>query len=457
MFFKMIRKNEFPLLILLFVVSIILNVLYLYNFYGVYYPIISGYDPYLLSTVTEWTHSPYIHSNSIFSHPGFSIIALPIAIINALVSFFVGSNCANFILSIILMFMYVTEVILLKRILEDYVGLNSFESVLLSVLFGFMAYVLLMSFTPDHFAFSQFFLILYIFLWTKRESSGLHKSSLFLPYIVVCGITITNGIKILLSLLFFKGRFLRYLFFTIIILFATVCIPRILNSNVIYSTNPGESAYLAKEYVNSVNNKHFYFDEKEIEGKYNKINFSDCEKSRNEALETLVVSEKNIEGNKVINKIKSIYWGYLYWVKGNVSKYSAFIYNMFGESVLLHKNSINKESVSFGSYSSTFVNIVNYVFIIMVFCGIVVGCKERLMKLLAIFLSVDFLLHIIVGYGINEVYIFSPHYLFIFIISIGYLIKKTTGYWTSFVLLLTLLVSAVCMVHNVLEIYRYMI
>lgn len=355
------------------------------------------------------------------------------------------------------MFMYVTEVILLKRILEDYVGLNSFESVLLSVLFGFMAYVLLMSFTPDHFAFSQFFLILYIFLWTKRESSGLHKSSLFLPYIVVCGITITNGIKILLSLLFFKGRFLRYLFFTIIILFATVCIPRILNSNVIYSTNPGESAYLAKEYVNSVNNKHFYFDEKEIEGKYNKINFSDCEKSRNEALETLVVSEKNIEGNKVINKIKSIYWGYLYWVKGNVSKYSAFIYNMFGESVLLHKNSINKESVSFGSYSSTFVNIVNYVFIIMVFCGIVVGCKERLMKLLAIFLSVDFLLHIIVGYGINEVYIFSPHYLFIFIISIGYLIKKTTGYWTSFVLLLTLLVSAVCMVHNVLEIYRYMI
>lgn len=457
MFLKKINKKEIPLLILLFSVSIFLNVLYLHKFYGVFFPIISGYDPYLLSTLTDWSHTQYLHSSSLFSHPGFAIITLPFAVLNTLVSFFIGTNCANFILSITLTLMYVASVIFLKKILEELVYLKPHEALILSLLFGSMAYVLIMSFTPDHFAFSQFFLILYTYLWTKNKSKETQKKSLFFTYIIICGITITNGIKILLSLLFFKrGRgFLKYSLLSIIILAVTTLIPRILTIGIDYSRNNTDITYLAKKYVNSINNKHFYSDEKEIEGKYHVIK-PDCSPKQNESNKQLKEQKVSITGNFLFYKLRGIFLEYMVWTGETVSRFDAFVYNMFGESSILHKNSINKDGIGFVSYSNIFINVVNYIFILMVFCGIYIGRKTPLMKLLTIFLSTDILLHIIIGFGINEVHIFSPHYLFIYVISIGYLIKNTTGYWRTGILSFIFLTFVVVSVNNILEIYRYL-
>ena len=64
-------------------------------------------------------------------------------------------------------------------------------------------------------------------------------------------------------------------------------------------------------------------------------------------------------------------------------------------------------------YPELWKNILNVLFIIMVICGIVLSIKTKLMQLLLCFLSLDIFIHLVCGFGITEIYIYSPHYLFI--------------------------------------------
>lgn len=280
------RKDEIALSALLLVLTLVLNVLYIRKFYGVYCPLISGYDPYLLSTLTNWLHSPYLNSNSIYSHPGLGILMVPLSVFNYILSSMVGTNCANFVLAIILMIMYITENVLLKRIFNEYIGLNLSLSIILSSLFCGMAYVLLMSFTPDHFAFSQFFLILYIYLWSKNKQD--YRKKLDVITICIGSATITNGVKILMSkLLFERKQFIKYLLLNIMVLSSMILISMFLTRNVIYSTNSGEMAYLEQEYKASVKYRHNYINKTDIESQCVMLDSMQCEGNRQKAFSEL--------------------------------------------------------------------------------------------------------------------------------------------------------------------------
>ena len=424
--FSIVRKDEIAVAALLLVLSFVLNVLYIRKFYGVYCPIISGYDPYLLSTLTNWLHSPYLNSNSIYSHPGFGILLAPFSAINYMLSSIVGSNCADYILSVILTMMFVTEAILLKRILNEYVGLNLSLSRLLSLQFCGMAYVLLMAFTPDHFAFSQFFLIMYVYLWANNHNNDRNENKLSIVTLCVGCITITNGIKIILSQLLFKHKhFIRNLLLNAIVWPVMILVSMFLTKDVVYSTNSGEMAYLEQEYKSSVNYDHYYDDITEMEKKCIMLDSTRCEKNRQDAFAEINASYSSSDGDNLINKIKTIYWGYRYWIKSDVSRSNSLINDMFGESILFHANCLNLQNVCRGYYTIPWKNIFNVLFIIMVLCGIVLSRRAKLMQLLLCFLFIDIFIHLLCGFGISETYIYSPHYLFIFVISIGYLINSS--------------------------------
>ena len=56
---NIVKKNELPLIVILFCVSLFTNTLYIKQFYGVFWPIVSGYDQFVLSTMTTWIDSNY--------------------------------------------------------------------------------------------------------------------------------------------------------------------------------------------------------------------------------------------------------------------------------------------------------------------------------------------------------------------------------------------------------------
>ena len=410
------RKDEIALSALLLVLTLVLNVLYIRKFFGVDWPLISGYDQFLLSTLDNWFQSRYLNSNFvvIYSHPGFGLFMAPLSALNYILLSITGSSYAIYILSIILMILFITETILLKRILNEYIGIKLSLSFILSTLFSGMAYALLMSFTPDHFAFSQFFLILFVYLWTENKNGN--KKTLSVITICIGCITITNGIKIILSkLLFERKEFLKCLFLNIIVLSSMILISMFLTRNIVYPTNSGEIANQKQEYKMPVDPEQNYID-----------------------------------------IIKPIYWGYIKWINTDVSRTNSFINNMFGQSILFHSNSLNQDNVSMGYYPELWKNILNILIVVMVACGIVLSIKTKLMQLLLCFLSVDIFIHLVCCFGISELYIYSPHYLFIFVISIGYLIKRTSGLLQGSIITTTILMTCTLYLNNLSELINYL-
>lgn len=410
------RKGEIAFSIFLLALTFVLNLLYIGKYYGVSWPSISGYDQFLLSTLTDWLHSRYLNPDftAVYSHPGFGIAMVPLYAVNYILSSIIGSNCANFVLAIVLMTMFIAETILLKRILNEHIGLKLPVSFILSTLFSGLAYVLLMSFTPDHFAFSQFLLILYVYLWTKNQQGNSGKLDL-VTTCIGC-ITITNGIKIILSkLLFERKQFKKCLFQNTIIWSLLILVSMFLARNVTYSTQNDDTTRTEQKHKASENSEHNYID-----------------------------------------KIKPIYWGYRNWINTEKSRTNSFINNMFGQSILFHPNSLSQDNISMGYYPVFWKNIVNAIFMIMVACGIALSRKTKLMQLLLCFLSIDVFIHLVCCFGISELYIFSPHFLFIYIISIGYLIKRTSGFTRLLSITATALIACILYINNITEIVHYL-
>ena len=411
-----LRKDEVALSAWLLVLTIVLNVLYIRKCNEVHWVAISGYDHFLQSTLTNWFHSRYLNSDtmSLYSHPGLGILMAPFSALNYIISSISGSNCANFVLAFIQMSMLITETILLKRIINEYIGLKLSLSLILSIFFSGMAYVLLMSFTPDHFAFSQFLLVLYVYLFTRNQQ-GNRKMMCFITICTAC-VTITNGIKLILSkLLFDRKQFKKCLFLNTIVLLSMISVSMFLTRNDTNSTDIGKMSNQEYEYKTSENTP-----------------------------------------NNYLEKIKPIYWSYRNWFNTDVSRTNSFVNNMFGQSILFHANSLNKDNVTMEYYPELWKNIFNILFIIMVVCGIVISLKTKLMQLLLCFLSIDIFIHLACCFGISELYIYSPHYLFIFVISTGYLIKHAVGLIKELIITTIVLMTFTLNIHNISEIINYL-
>ena len=411
-----LRKDEIALSAWLLVLTIVLNVLYIRKCNEVHWVAISGYDHFLQSTLTNWFHSRYLNSDtmSLYSHPGLGILMAPFSALNYIISSISGSNCANFVLAFIQMSMLITETILLKRIINEYIGLKLSLSLILSIFFSGMAYVLLMSFTPDHFAFSQFLLVLYVYLFTRNQQ-GNRKMLCFITICTAC-VTITNGIKLMLSkLLFDRKQFKKCLFLNTIVLLSMISVSMFLTRNDTNSTDIGKMSNQEYEYKTSENTP-----------------------------------------NNYLEKIKPIYWSYRNWFNTDVSRTNSFVNNMFGQSILFHANSLNKDNVTMEYYPELWKNIFNILFIIMVVCGIVISLKTKLMQLLLCFLSIDIFIHLACCFGISELYIYSPHYLFIFVISTGYLIKHAVGLIKELIITTIVLMTFTLYIYNISEIINYL-
>ena len=411
-----LRKDEVALSAWLLVLTIVLNVLYIRKCNEVHWVAISGYDHFLQSTLTNWFHSRYLNSDtmSLYSHPGLGILMAPFSALNYIISSISGSNCANFVLAFIQMSMLITETILLKRIINEYIGLKLSLSLILSIFFSGMAYVLLMSFTPDHFAFSQFLLVLYVYLFTRNQQ-GNRKIMCFITICTAC-VTITNGIKLMLSkLLFDRKQFKKCLFLNTIVLLSMISVSMFLTRNDTNSTDIGKMSNQEYEYKTSENTP-----------------------------------------NNYLEKIKPIYWSYRNWFNTDVSRTNSFVNNMFGQSILFHANSLNKDNVTMEYYPELWKNIFNILFIIMVVCGIVISLKTKLMQLLLCFLSIDIFIHLACCFGISELYIYSPHYLFIFVISTGYLIKHAVGLIKELIITTIVLMTFTLYIYNISEIINYL-
>ncbi len=254
---------------------------------------------------------------------------------------------------------------------------------------------------PDHFCLSMFMLVLSLYIaGLKLKKSQLMSStfSAFL-YTLTSGITLSNGVNVYISQLFcngkktFKIRNLLLAFVLPTIIMGVLCV------------------YQENEYVKPRAEQGLHIMEKKAQ-KDKKI-AEELAKRKAEAKQQIPSSDK---------------FNLARWIDLSTSRTETIVENLFGEGLYLHKDNLLEDQVESRPVFVVYESLLPYVFIVIVivlfFIGSFLGYSDTFIKLCLSWFAYDMVLHIVLGFAINEVYIMSAHWMFIIPLCIACLFRQ---------------------------------
>ena len=105
------------------------------------------------------------------------------------------------------------------------------------------------------------------------------------------------------------------------------------------------------------------------------------------------------------------------WTDITTPRGKSLVENFFGEAIQLHQDHLLEDVLSRRPVIVEYKWVGNYCVEICIFLlfimGILCAFRERYFWLAFSFFAMDVFIHVVLGFGINEVYIMSPHYLII--------------------------------------------
>jgi hypothetical protein len=120
--------------------------------------------------------------------------------------------------------------------------------------------------------------------------------------------------------------------------------------------------------------------------------------------------------------------GFLKWTDITTSRWQSAYENLFGESLQFHQDHFLEDTLVHRPVFVTYRWIHSYFIeglILLLFAiGIWCGRKSRFLWLCLSCFAFDLSIHLILGFGINEVFIMAPHFMFVLPIATAYLLKN---------------------------------
>jgi hypothetical protein len=379
---------------------------------------LSGYDPLTYLTVNDW----YVLYN-VYRHPLLAFMVYPLYLLNAGLSSLFGINFVQYVVAVPLIFASFYSYLFIYRISREVVALERIDATLLAAFFFSMAYVMLSVIVPDHFTISMFLVLLTLYISgvcirKGREFLWWQSSILF---ITTGGVTLSNGVKVFLSGLFVNRRdFFRpkYLLMAVILPVAflwgfahweyhTFRVPR----EMAWQQEQARKAEQEKQRVAAMT--------PEERARYEK----------KKAKRAIILQRQAAKTGKPMED-----HGFLKWTDITTSRLTTVYENLFGESVQFHQDYFLEDTLVrrpvFVPYRWTLNYVVEGIILLLAALGIWCGRRQHFLWLCLACFGFDMLIHLVLGFGINEVFIMSPHFLFILPVCIGYLVKSTNkGVW----------------------------
>ena len=140
------------------------------------------------------------------------------------------------------------------------------------------------------------------------------------------------------------------------------------------------------------------------------------------------------------------------WLDVKTPRVPTLIENFFGESIQLHQRYLLKDVSWERPIFVTYNWVLNYMveaFVVLLFViGIVVSCRQRFFQMLLAWFACDITLHLILGFGITEVYIMTAGWAFIIPIAYGFLLKKLSMKWQKSLRVALILLTAYLWIYN---------
>lgn len=411
-----IRKEERWLSILLLLLLAILNGLVISKYYapfteitGNYYKnfirhfCVSGFDP-----LTYWVLSDWNAAYNVYRHPLLAFYMYVPYLINMGLMKLTGYNCALFIAVAIQLFCAFYSMIFIHRIFRDVVELGKTTAHVLTFLFFSFGYVMVTSIVPDHFVISMMLLILALYVSGRRMKNH-HQFKIWqsvLYFLLTAGTSLNNGIKIFFSALFVNGK----RFFRSKHLLLAVILP----AGLLWGFCRWE--YRVFVWPNEMARK---------EAKAKKI----AESSKTHHIQKANQQAKKGAKRKKVSKMGKpmLNVGFMKWTDATTGRGESIVENLMGESIQLHQDYLLGDELRHRPMIVNYRHWWNYAvegaIAVLFLAGIWIGRKSKFLWLVMSYFALDMLLHIGLGFGINEVYIMTAHWIYALPIAIAFLMK----------------------------------
>ena len=403
---------------------------------------VSGFDP-----LTYWVLSDWNAAYNVYRHPLLAFYMYIPYLINMGLMKLTGYNCALFIAVIIQMFCGFYATLFLQRIFREVLELDKAASSILTLLFFSFGYVMVTCIVPDHFVISMLLLILALYVSGRRikHNHPLKIWQTVVYFVLTAGTSLNNGLKIFFSALFVnRKRFFRpkYLLLAVILPAALLWdFARWEYRTFVWPVEMARKEMKAKKAAEKKARQERMAQLKQIKDSLTKDSIQRglkiitpeeiAQKAKNDSIQKAKQLARNEARKKRGPKQGApIMKGeFMNWTDATSSRTQSIVENLMGESIQLHQDYVLQDELRhrpmFVNYRYAFNYIVEALIIILFLAGIWAGRKSRYLWLVMSYFGLDMLLHIGLGFGLNEVYIMSGHWIYALPIAIGFLLKET--------------------------------
>lgn len=363
---------------------------------------VSGFDP-----LTYWVLSDWSAAYNVYRHPLLAFYMYVPYLINMGLMKLTGYNCALYIAVIIQMFCAFYSMVFLYRIFREVIELGKWASHALTLLFFSFGYVMVSAIVPDHFVISMLLLILALYVSGRRMKNH-HDFKIWqsvLYFLLTAGTSLNNGLKIFFSALFVNGK----RFFRPKHLLLAVILPAGLLWGFCYWE------YRTYVWPNEMARK-------EAKAKKEAAKNDSIQKAKQLAKE----EAKKKRGPKQGAPLTKV--GFMSWTDISTSRTESVVENLMGESIQLHPDYLLGDELRHRPMIVKYRYWWNYAvegaISLLFLAGIWYGRKSKYLWLVLSYFALDMVLHIGLGFGINEVYIMTAHWIYALPIAMGFLVKN---------------------------------
>jgi hypothetical protein len=411
-------------------------------FVGPFYE--SGFDPLTYVAVSDWSLVYDVHR-----HPLLALFCYPLYLINRLLMSLTGMNWATILVGLMVTLCAVYALLFAYRILREIIGLGRGDALLFSAYLFSMGYIMLSCMVPDHFVLSLMMILLSLYvtglhLRQRRPMGGVATVALF---IVTAGITLSNGLKTFIMALFANGR----RFFRPRFLLGAVVVPALL----IWLCAEGEERAWIEPQQQAFSQAKKAQDDSIRQAMWQQVVRQNPGKdSAAIARKVHAVIQNRIHAKYVhdhqqawnLHKGKPMGQGtFASWTDGSTPRWPSLVENVFGESIQIHADhclqDVLRDRPVIVRYRSPLPYAVEAIIVALFVAGVVASRRSRWLWMILACTVPDILIHLGLGFGLNEVYIMAGHWLWSIPLSTACLMRRQGSLrWALRVLVLVLTV-----------------
>ena len=376
---------------------------------------VSGFDSWTCSTLSHYTLTEF----NAFRHPLLALLLLPLWAVNYVLMQLTGYNCAFPLMELTEGVFAFYGALFFLRILTDALQLKRRDAYVVAAYFYGFGYVMLTVMVPDHFNISMTLLLFTLWqtgcLMRNHELMSIRQTGWL--YVFTAGVSLNNGVKTLLAAWFSRGKkFWQWRY-----LLRAVVLPAV----VVLGAAALQNHYFIAPLKQHTQQLMAQRNEKEralVAGQFrDTTHLTDsaaiAQGIAHELHHRAMLKYEADHKNPKIGKPMAWHVPVLEWTDVTTSRWETAVENLFGESIQLHKAHLledifasNRPMITY--YLTPWPYIVEAVIVVLMLLGLWCGRRCKLMWLTLCFAMIDMLIHMVLGFAINEVYIMAGHWIY---------------------------------------------